>query len=167
MYFINFHIDILRLTVLSKRQNKWDFFSYFVAFSQCRYFNFQIWCPGYTKHKYTTFALLIYSTTSMPAAYYIVGLGLLNKAPGILQQITIHWALHTMVRSNNISSGEKFAPLNICQNIKEYTKLLVDEILVERNYVPCMILSLPTSYMFPCSNCKPNSQKDKWGEIGC
>ena len=77
----------------------------------------------------------------MPAAYYIVGLGLLNKAPGILQQITIHWALHTMVRSNNISSGEKFAPLNICQNIKEYTKLLVDEILVERNYVPCMILS--------------------------
>ena len=150
------------------------FFSYFVAFSQCRNFNFQIWCPGYTKHKYTTFehkyttfALLIYSTTSMPAAYYIVGLGLLNKAPGILQQITIHWALHTMVRSNNILFGEKFAPLNICQNIKEYTKLLVDEILVERNYVPCMILSLPTSYMFPCSNCKPKSQKEKWGEIGC
>ena len=103
----------------------------------------------------------------MPAAYYIVGLGLLNKAPGILQQITIHWALHTMVRSNNILSGEKFAPLNICQNIKEYTKLLVDEILVERNYVPCMILSLPTSYMFPCSNCKPKSQKERWGEIGC
>lgn len=144
---------------MSKRQNKWEIFSNFVAFSQCRNFNFQIWYPGYTKHKYTTFALLIDSATSLPAAYYIVGLGLLNKAPGILQQITIHWALHTLVRSDDISSGEKFAPLNICQNIKECTKLLVDEILVERNYVPCMILSLPIPICFRVVTVSPSHEK--------
>ena len=64
-----------------------------------------------------------------------------------------------MVRSDNISSGEKFTPLNICQNIKECTKLLLDEVLVKRNYVPCMILSLPISTCFRVVTVSPSHEK--------